>query len=149
MWSIGRIWRASQPHNPISLRGNTKIIKCKFLLFPHMIPYCVYNSYIKNVLGFRGGGGGRDPEPPPPPALPRFVRGGVLCGSLMGRRGVQKFFVTLLFLFLWLASLASFIHTVAHSLPRPPWGPGGLKSRMCPPYPHACRKRRLKWGAVI
>ena len=23
------------------------------------------------------------------------------------------------------------------------------KSRMCPPYPHACRKRRLKWGAVI
>ena len=25
----------------------------------------------------------------------------------------------------------------------------GFKSRMCPPYPHACRKRRLKWGAVI
>ena len=30
-----------------------------------------------------------------------------------------------------------------------PWGTRGLKSRMCPPYPHACRKRRLKWGAVI
>ena len=28
-------------------------------------------------------------------------------------------------------------------------GTRGLKSRMCPPYPHACRKRRLKWGAVI
>ena len=25
----------------------------------------------------------------------------------------------------------------------------GFKSRMCPPYPHACRIRRLKWGAVI
>ena len=31
----------------------------------------------------------------------------------------------------------------------PPVGTRGLKSRMCPPYPHACRKRRLKWGAVI
>ena len=30
-----------------------------------------------------------------------------------------------------------------------PVGTRGLKSRMCPPYPHACRKRRLKWGAVI
>ena len=30
----------------------------------------------------------------------------------------------------------------------PHWGLG-FKSRMCPPYPHACRKRRLKWGAVI
>ena len=28
-------------------------------------------------------------------------------------------------------------------------GDPGFKSRMCPPYPHACRKRRLKWGAVI
>ena len=28
-------------------------------------------------------------------------------------------------------------------------GTRGFKSRMCPPYPHACRKRRLKWGAVI
>ena len=27
-------------------------------------------------------------------------------------------------------------------------GTRGLKSRMCHPYPHACRKRRLKWGAV-
>ena len=25
-----------------------------------------------------------------------------------------------------------------------PRGDPGLKSRMCPPYPHACRKRRLK-----
>ena len=23
---------------------------------------------------------------------------------------------------------------------------GGFKSRICPPYPHACRKRRLKWA---
>ena len=30
-----------------------------------------------------------------------------------------------------------------------PVGTRGLKSIMCPPYPHACRKRRLKWGAVI
>ena len=30
-----------------------------------------------------------------------------------------------------------------------PVGTRGIKSRMCPPYPHACRKRRLKWGAVI
>ena len=30
-----------------------------------------------------------------------------------------------------------------------PVGTRGFKSRMCPPYPHACRKRRLKWGAVI
>ena len=30
-----------------------------------------------------------------------------------------------------------------------PVGARGFKSRMCPPYPHACRKRRLKWGAVI
>ena len=30
-----------------------------------------------------------------------------------------------------------------------PMGTRGFKSRMCPPYPHACRKRRLKWGAVI
>ena len=30
-----------------------------------------------------------------------------------------------------------------------PRGAPGLMSRMCPPYPHACRKRRLKWGAVI
>ena len=30
-----------------------------------------------------------------------------------------------------------------------PVGTRGVKSRMCPPYPHACRKRRLKWGAVI
>ena len=28
-------------------------------------------------------------------------------------------------------------------------GTRGVKSRKCPPYPHACRKRRLKWGAVI
>ena len=27
-----------------------------------------------------------------------------------------------------------------------PRGDPGVKSRMCPPYPHACRKRRLKWG---
>ena len=32
---------------------------------------------------------------------------------------------------------------------RTPVGTRGLKSRMCPPYPNACRKRRLKWGAVI
>ena len=30
-----------------------------------------------------------------------------------------------------------------------PRGDPGFKSRMCPPYPHASRKRRLKWGAVI
>ena len=30
-----------------------------------------------------------------------------------------------------------------------PLGTRGFKSRMCPPYPHACLKRRLKWGAVI
>ena len=30
-----------------------------------------------------------------------------------------------------------------------PVGTRGLKSRMCPPYPNACRKRRLKLGAVI
>ena len=30
-----------------------------------------------------------------------------------------------------------------------PVGTRGFKSRMCPPYPHACRKRRLKWGAII
>ena len=30
-----------------------------------------------------------------------------------------------------------------------PRGDPGLKSRMYPPYLHACRKRRLKWGAVI
>ena len=29
----------------------------------------------------------------------------------------------------------------------PPWGPGGFKSRMCPPYPQRDRKRRLN-GAV-
>ena len=34
-------------------------------------------------------------------------------------------------------------------LPTTPVGPRGFKSRMCPPYPHTCRKRRLKWGAVI
>ena len=28
-------------------------------------------------------------------------------------------------------------------------GTRGLKSRMCPPYPHACRKRQLEWGAVV
>ena len=31
----------------------------------------------------------------------------------------------------------------------PPVGTRGLKSRMRHPYPHACRKRRLKWGGVI
>ena len=30
-----------------------------------------------------------------------------------------------------------------------PLGDPGVKSRMCLPYPHACRKGRLKWGAVI
>ena len=30
-----------------------------------------------------------------------------------------------------------------------PVGTRGLKSRLCPPYPHACRKRRLKWGRYI
>ena len=30
-----------------------------------------------------------------------------------------------------------------------PRGDPGLKSRMFPPYPNACRKRRLKWVAVI
>ena len=30
-----------------------------------------------------------------------------------------------------------------------PVGTRGLKSRKCPPYPHACRKRRLKWGTFI
>ena len=30
-----------------------------------------------------------------------------------------------------------------------PVGARGFKSRMYPPYPHVCRKRRLKWGAVI
>ena len=41
----------------------------------------------------------------------------------------------------------SVIHVTAHRCA--PVGTWGLKSRMCPPYPHACRKRRLKWGAVI
>ena len=27
-----------------------------------------------------------------------------------------------------------------------PMGTPGVMSRMYPPYPHACRKRRLKWG---
>ena len=35
------------------------------------------------------------------------------------------------------------INKCQHGFPR---GDPGLKSRMCPPYPHACRKRRLKWG---
>ena len=26
----------------------------------------------------------------------------------------------------------------------PPWGSGGFKSRMCPPYPHACRKYKKR-----
>ena len=30
-----------------------------------------------------------------------------------------------------------------------PRGDPGVKSRMCPRYPHACHKRRLKWGAVL
>ena len=30
---------------------------------------------------------------------------------------------------------------------QPPWGPGGVKSRMCPPYPQRDRKRRLN-GAM-
>ena len=32
---------------------------------------------------------------------------------------------------------------------RAPVGDRGFKSRMCPPYPRACRKRRLKSGGVI
>ena len=38
---------------------------------------------------------------------------------------------------------------IVYSIDMPPVGTRGYKSRMCPPYPHACRKRRLKWGAVI
>ena len=40
-------------------------------------------------------------------------------------------------------------HLIDHVLSTSPVGTRGLKSRMCPPYPNACRKRRLKWGAVI
>ena len=35
---------------------------------------------------------------PPPPM--RFVRGGVLCGCLMGRRGVQGLFLSYYYIFL-------------------------------------------------
>ena len=41
------------------------------------------------------------------------------------------------------------ITLIVHFLKKKPVGSRGLKSRMCPPYPHAYRKRRLKWGAVI
>ena len=30
-----------------------------------------------------------------------------------------------------------------------PWGPWGFKTRMGPPYPHARRKRRLKWAVSL
>ena len=38
---------------------------------------------------------------------------------------------------------------VIYLVARHPMGTQGLKSRMCPRYPHKCRKRLLKWGAVI
>ena len=44
---------------------------------------------------------------------------------------------------------SSMLYVYRFLWPLLPAGTRGLKSRMCPPYPHACRKRRLKWGAVI
>ena len=48
------------------------------------------------------GGGGLDPL--------RFVRGGVLCRGLMGRRGVNSCFYLIIIIFFWLASLASILY---------------------------------------
>ena len=35
--------------------------------------------------------------------------------------------------------------TISPKLIPPQLGLGGLKTRICPPYPHARHKRRLKW----
>ena len=48
----------------------------------------------------------------------------------------------------WCSIVGVTVHQFFCITPRGDPG-GGVKSRMCPPYPHACRKRRLKWGAVI
>ena len=48
--------------------------------------YHVYDNRYKIKRGSRGGGG-VGPDPPPPL---RFIRGGVLCGYLMGSRGGPK-----------------------------------------------------------
>ena len=45
------------------------------------------------MRGFRGGTGGPNPLPL------RFVRVGVLCGCLMGRRGVQRWFYLIIIIF--------------------------------------------------
>ena len=42
----------------------------------------------------------------------KFVRGRVLCGSLMGGRGGPKVVLILLIYFFWLASIVSVIHRV-------------------------------------
>ena len=59
---------------------------------------------ILNMCRFRGVTEG--PEPPPPPPL-GFVRGGVLCRCLMGRRGDPKVVLSYYHQFFGLASLAS------------------------------------------
>ena len=46
------------------------------------------------------------------PGVLRFVRGGVLCGGLIGRRGGPKVVFILFSYFFWLAPLASIIHSV-------------------------------------
>ena len=56
----------------------------------------------------RGGG----VQTPPPP--PRFVRGGVLYGCLVERRGVQRWFYLIIIIF-WLALHARRQHTYAVS----------------------------------
>ena len=69
---------------------------------PHVHLYMILqigrqaHSHYKFMCGSRGGGGG--PDTPP---TPRFVRGGVLCWCLLGKRGGPKviFILFLLFFF--------------------------------------------------
>ena len=57
----------------------------------------IQGTVLLIMRGSRGGGPGSGPTPPPL----RFVRGGVSCGCLMGRRGSPKVvFIFLLYIFL-------------------------------------------------
>ena len=84
----------------------------------HRKCWCSQNAtnQPKSMCGSRGETGGPEPPPPPPPKI--CVRGGVLCGYLIGspEKGSKGCFYLIFF---WLAPLANILKSSKRISPSP------------------------------